>query len=263
MMPTSNLSDPNFINSIVDKLKKQGLFDKFRKECLSDVDTKPAYQNLQHRVEGAVGRFLSSYEWSRDLNKKQLRDSLRRHLNESQMLVTGVDRVVEQVISPKVLTVFKPEVDQAICEYLGIDFEGRQQRRQHREELLKRKDALEEAEEKSRGMLPDTSVPPPGIPSLLDIQLPPTSTAQPPPPPPQMRQVSANNGLPPSSSGMPFPPLPPPNQNMSYPPGNFTNHGNFYPPGGVLHPTNIPPPPGPPPPPFNFNASNMHGMDMT
>ena len=32
--------DPNFINDVVDKLKKQGLFDKFRKDCLSDVDTK-------------------------------------------------------------------------------------------------------------------------------------------------------------------------------------------------------------------------------
>ena len=33
-------NDPDLINDIVDKLKKQGIFDKFRKDCLADVDTK-------------------------------------------------------------------------------------------------------------------------------------------------------------------------------------------------------------------------------
>ena len=39
---TSNLppNDPKVINDIVDKLKKQGIFDKFRKDCLADVDTR-------------------------------------------------------------------------------------------------------------------------------------------------------------------------------------------------------------------------------
>lgn len=34
------MSDENFVSDVVDDLKKQGLFDRFRKECLADVDTK-------------------------------------------------------------------------------------------------------------------------------------------------------------------------------------------------------------------------------
>ena len=33
-------SESKLINDVIDRLKKQGLFDKFRKECLADVDTK-------------------------------------------------------------------------------------------------------------------------------------------------------------------------------------------------------------------------------
>jgi len=32
--------DSKLVNDVVDRLKKQGLFDKFRKECMADVDTK-------------------------------------------------------------------------------------------------------------------------------------------------------------------------------------------------------------------------------
>ena len=31
--------DPKVVENIVDRLKKRGLFDKFRKECLIDIDT--------------------------------------------------------------------------------------------------------------------------------------------------------------------------------------------------------------------------------
>ena len=33
-------ADSKLINDVIDRLKKQGLFDKFRKECMADVDTK-------------------------------------------------------------------------------------------------------------------------------------------------------------------------------------------------------------------------------
>ncbi len=36
--------DVKMINHIVDKLKREGLFDQFRKECLADVDTKVSTQ---------------------------------------------------------------------------------------------------------------------------------------------------------------------------------------------------------------------------
>jgi len=34
------LDDSKVVSDVVDRLKKQGLFDKFRKECMADVDTK-------------------------------------------------------------------------------------------------------------------------------------------------------------------------------------------------------------------------------
>lgn len=59
-------------------VKSEGLFDQFRRECLADVDTKPAYQNLQNRVEASVCSFLEEQNWHAQLNKNQLREKLRK-----------------------------------------------------------------------------------------------------------------------------------------------------------------------------------------
>ncbi|XP_058467885.1 biorientation of chromosomes in cell division protein 1-like 1 isoform X2 [Malaya genurostris] len=114
--------DPGFIDAIVHEVKSQGLFDQFRKECLADVDTKPAYQNLRQRVETSVSKFLSQQKWSDNIrHKNQLREMLRRNIIESGFLDTGVERIVDQVVNPKISTVFHPKVEEIVYNYLGIE----------------------------------------------------------------------------------------------------------------------------------------------
>lgn len=114
--------DPSFIDAIVHEVKSQGLFDQFRKECLADVDTKPAYQNLRQRVESSVNKFLSQQKWIDNIrHKNQLREKLRRNIIESGFLETGVERIVDQVVNPKISSVFHPKVEEIVYNYLGIE----------------------------------------------------------------------------------------------------------------------------------------------
>ncbi|CAH1102717.1 unnamed protein product [Psylliodes chrysocephalus] len=113
--------DSRLVEKLVSELKSQGIFDQFRKECISDVDTKPAYQNLRQRVEGTVTTFLNQQAWSIDLNKNQLREQLRKNLHESGFLETGVERIVDQVVNPKISTVFLPKVEDVVYRFLGIE----------------------------------------------------------------------------------------------------------------------------------------------
>ena len=44
-----DLEDPNLEEKLVNELKAQGIFDQFRKDCLSDVDTKVGIRmSIQH-----------------------------------------------------------------------------------------------------------------------------------------------------------------------------------------------------------------------
>ncbi|XP_018326199.1 biorientation of chromosomes in cell division protein 1-like 1 [Agrilus planipennis] len=113
--------DPRLIDHIVYELKAQGIFDQFRKECIADVDTKPAYQNLRQRVESNVTNFLNSQKWSAELNKNQVREMLRKDISESGFLETGVERIVDQVVNPKINTVFLPQVENVVYKFLGIE----------------------------------------------------------------------------------------------------------------------------------------------
>lgn len=113
--------DPRLVDHIVGEVKSQGIFDQFRKECIADVDTKPAYQNLRTRVEGSVNSFLDKQLWEPELNKNQLRETLRKHIHEAPYLDAGVERIVDQVVNPKVYSVFMPQIEDVVYKFLGIE----------------------------------------------------------------------------------------------------------------------------------------------
>lgn len=113
--------DPRLIDHIVGEVKSQGIFDLFRKECIADVDTKPAYQNLRTRVEGSVNSFLTKQIWKPDLNKNQLRETLRKHIHDAPYLDAGVERIVDQVVNPKVYSVFMSQIEDVVYKFLGIE----------------------------------------------------------------------------------------------------------------------------------------------
>ncbi|XP_023176566.2 biorientation of chromosomes in cell division protein 1-like 1 isoform X2 [Drosophila hydei] len=111
----------NFVKTLIEEVKSQGVFDEFRFNCcLADVDTKPAYQNVRNRVETAVNEFLGKQHWTPDTNKVQLRERLRKHLLDSDVLDKGVDHIVDQVVNPKVATIFEPKIESIAYKYLGI-----------------------------------------------------------------------------------------------------------------------------------------------
>lgn len=82
---------------------------------------QPAYQNLRTRVEGSVNSFLSKQVWKPDLNKNQLRETLRKHIHEAPYLDAGVERIVDQVVNPKVYSVFMSQIEDVVYKFLGIE----------------------------------------------------------------------------------------------------------------------------------------------
>ncbi|XP_046805825.1 biorientation of chromosomes in cell division protein 1-like 1 [Lucilia cuprina] len=112
--------DTQLVEKIVHEVKSQGVFDEFRKDSMADVDTKPAYQNLRQRVENTVKKFLSEQKWTPETNKNQLREKLRRHITESGFLDVGVERIVDQVVNPKIGSVFQPRIEEIAYKYLGL-----------------------------------------------------------------------------------------------------------------------------------------------
>uniref|UniRef100_A0A673FHJ6 BOD1/SHG1 domain-containing protein n=1 Tax=Sinocyclocheilus rhinocerous TaxID=307959 RepID=A0A673FHJ6_9TELE len=111
--------DPQLVPMIVNHLKTEGLFDQFRRDCLADVDTKPAYLHLRQRVDNFVSNHLANHTWSPQLNKNLLRNSIRQLVLQSGMLEQGVDRIVTQVVDPKVHHSFRPQVERVVRKFLA------------------------------------------------------------------------------------------------------------------------------------------------
>ncbi|KAK8744715.1 hypothetical protein OTU49_000579, partial [Cherax quadricarinatus] len=126
--------DPRLVEAIVGQLKSKGIFDQFRKECLADVDTKPAFQNLRQRVEGHVNKFLEKSTWKNDMNKNQLRDGVRKHVNNLGILDTGIDAIITQVVNPKIKPLILPYVEDTVYTFLQIDKPKRERQGSNRDE---------------------------------------------------------------------------------------------------------------------------------
>ncbi|XP_021574197.1 biorientation of chromosomes in cell division protein 1-like [Carlito syrichta] len=55
------------------------------------------------------------------MNKNQLRNGLRQSVvhTRSGMLEAGVDRIISQVVDPKLNHIFRPQIERAIHEFLA------------------------------------------------------------------------------------------------------------------------------------------------
>ncbi|XP_072042862.1 uncharacterized protein [Amphiura filiformis] len=168
MEPARSGADPVVVNNIIGQIKSRGIFDQFRRDCLADVDTKPAYQNLRQRVEGYVSNYLGQHKWEPGMNKNQLRDSLRRQINQSEMLATGVERIIEQVVEPKIQHIFRPQIENLVKETLNPNYKAEKTDNGNDNEDIQKTDIVAPPPEAPPPDLPSEAVPPPPPPEEED-----------------------------------------------------------------------------------------------
>ncbi|XP_050436928.1 biorientation of chromosomes in cell division protein 1-like 1 [Adelges cooleyi] len=108
---------------LLETLKANGTFDEFRRDCVSNIDAKPTFQNWKQRIESNINKFLSKINYTPELNKNSIRERLRKHLfdgRESREIEDGADRILTQVFASRTLNVFETKIENAVNEYLGI-----------------------------------------------------------------------------------------------------------------------------------------------
>lgn len=50
-----------------------------------------------------------------------MRETLRKHISEAAYLDAGVERIVDQVVNPKIYSVFTPQIEDVVYKYLGLE----------------------------------------------------------------------------------------------------------------------------------------------
>ncbi|XP_010001432.1 PREDICTED: biorientation of chromosomes in cell division protein 1-like 1 [Chaetura pelagica] len=96
----------------------EALFVKDYRDFKRNINL-PAYQNLRQRVDNFVSNHLATHTWSPHLNKNQLRNNIRQQVLKSGMLESGIDRIISQVVDPKINHTFRPQVEKAVHEFLA------------------------------------------------------------------------------------------------------------------------------------------------
>lgn len=71
--------------------------------------------------------------------QNQLRNGLRQSVVQSGMLEAGVDRIISQVVDPKLNHIFRPQIERAIHEFLAAQ---KKKPCQHRLQSLKARTLL-------------------------------------------------------------------------------------------------------------------------
>ena len=55
------------------------------------------------------------------MNKTQMRNMLRKYIQESNYLEAGVEGIVDQVVGPKILPLIEPEVESIMYKMFGVE----------------------------------------------------------------------------------------------------------------------------------------------
>jgi hypothetical protein len=74
-------------------------------------------------VESSVSRYLNKQgsSWKPTSNKAQLRNMLRKHIQDSSYLEAGVEGIVDQVVGPKIMPFIEPDVESIIYKMFGVE----------------------------------------------------------------------------------------------------------------------------------------------